>query len=299
MPRWRVFTVVLLTLCLGLLTVAPAGAAQSSKPGVVKGSAWHLRSSLTAGPATASFTYGRNGDFPLMCDWNGNGRSSPAVVRVVDDALVWHIRQTSGRGSADITISFGDFNDVPVCGDWNGDGVDSPGVVRANDRTGRLRGFLRSNVRPTSSSRSFVYGRLRDDIATFPVVGDWNGNGVATPGWFRDGRVYLRTANSPGPPNIVFDYGRRGDVPVVGDWNGDGRDTVGVRRGATWYLTNRNARGAPAATFNYGWASDVPMTGDWNRNGQTTPGVVRGSTWYLSNRNSSGVPAHTFRFTGW
>jgi hypothetical protein len=145
-----------------------------------------------------------------------------------------------------------------------------------------------------------IFARIHDwaDLVrtAIPLTGDWNGDGRATPGWFKDGLVLLRNSNSNGGSDIVFRYGRTGDVPVTGDWNADGRDTIGVRRGATWYLTNRNARGAPAAIFNYGWPDDLPVTGDWNRNGQTTVGVRRGATWYLTNRNARGAPAKIFNY---
>ena len=211
MTRARMFIILVLALGLGVLSIGPAAAAQPAKPAVVDGSTWYLRSTLTGGAATTSFTYGRRGDMPLMCDWNGNGTATAAVVREVNDELIWHIRQHNSGGRADITLSYGLMNDLPVCGDWNGDGRDTPGLVRTNDRTGRLTWFLRRNLRAASSSSSFVYGRFANGVPTTPIVGDWNGNGVDTIGvvyarahfeW------HLRNTNTGGVADRVFRYFR-------------------------------------------------------------------------------------------
>lgn len=74
---------------------------------------------------------------------------------------------------------------------------------------------------------SFAFGAARDT----PISGDWDCNGIDTPGRFRaDGFFYLRNASSDGEPDISFHFGVAGDQPLVGDWNGDGCDTVAVYR---------------------------------------------------------------------
>ncbi|MDD9207915.1 hypothetical protein PU560_15775, partial [Georgenia sp. 10Sc9-8] len=66
---------------------------------------------------------------------------------------------------------------------------------------------------------TFAFGRATD----VQVMGDWDGNGSATPGVFRDGVWHLRNSRSAGIADLSVAYGRAGDVPVVGDWDGDGR----------------------------------------------------------------------------
>jgi hypothetical protein len=123
-----------------------------------------------------------------------------------------------------------------------------------------------------------------------PISGDWNGDGHTTPGWYHNGRVYLRTSSTTGPPNIVFSYGRAGDRPVVGDWNGDGMDTIGIVRDRHWHLRFTNTSGPADRSFIYGrlTAGDYPLAGDWNRDGRDTIGIVRGGQWHLRNRLSGG-----------
>jgi hypothetical protein len=117
-------------------------------------------------------------------------------------------------------------------------------------------------------------------------VADWNGDGIATPGWFY--RSQWTILEQPGGPIVRFNYGRSTDTPVVGDWNGSGRQTVGVRRGNQWFLRNSNSSGPGQVAFAYGRSTDTPVVGDWNASGQQTAGVVRGSAWLLRNSNSTG-----------
>jgi hypothetical protein len=139
-----------------------------------------------------------------------------------------------------------------------------------------------------------IFGRITRYVdalrSSTPLAGDWNGNGVTTPGWFKDGRFYLKNTNRPGAPDVVFSFGRRGDLPVVGDWNGNGRDTVGVIRDGDWYLRDALAGGPADHAFRYGRVSngDYPVTGDWNGDGHTTVGVVRDGHWYLRDRLDGG-----------
>ncbi|MFA9432553.1 polysaccharide deacetylase family protein [Egicoccus sp. AB-alg2] len=156
---------------------------------------------------------------------------------------------------------------------------DQPVLVR--DRTWSVRG-----------GPSFAFGRTGD----VQVMGDWNGDGTATPGVFRDGRWHLRNRLATGATELSFTFGRAGDVPVVGDWDGDGRDGVGVVRRARWLLRDPLSAGPASHDFTYGRIGDVPVTGDWNGNGRTGIGVVRNNRWLLRNARSAGAPNHDFRF---
>ena len=120
------------------------------------------------------------------------------------------------------------------------------------------------------------------------LTGDWDGDGVDTPGWFKDGQWGLHDSNSGTGGTQRLAYGRAGDTPVVGDWNGDGTDTIGVVRGNTWILRYEYRSGADIV-MRYGRATDTPVTGDWNGDGTDTIGVVRGNTFYLRYEYRSGA----------
>jgi hypothetical protein len=105
----------------------------------------------------------------------------------------------------------------------------------------------------------------------FPVIGDWNGDGVQTIGVFDSttGTWFLRNANSPGAPDAGrFPYGAPGIglLPVIGDWTGIGHTGIGVFDPATgtWQVRNEISAGAPdAGTFKFGAPGVKPVTGAW------------------------------------
>ncbi len=68
-----------------------------------------------------------------------------------------------------------------------------------------------------------------------PLAGDWDGDGVDTPGVYRpdEGRLVVR--NGPEPISLVYPM-PAGGQPVVADTNGDGRDTVSLGRFGRLYV---------------------------------------------------------------
>jgi SpoIID/LytB domain protein len=141
-------------------------------------------------------------------------------------------------------------------------------------------GFVRGNT------WHFHSGGIADKVSSFgssgdlPVVGDWDGDGIDTPGVVKGNVWYLNDGLDPNAEH-VFAYGSSGDKPVVGDWNGDGIDTPGVVKGNVWYL-NEGLDPNAEHVFAFGSSGDVPMVGDWNGDGIDTPGVVKGNVWYLN-----------------
>jgi hypothetical protein len=148
----------------------------------------------------------------------------------------------------------------------------------------------------TGETTSFYYGNPGD----FPFVGDWDCDGVDTPGLYRqsDGYVYLRNANTQGNAHITFYFGNPGDVPVPGDFNGDGCDTVSIYRPSQtrFYIINAlgdDGKGLGAADhdFTFGNAGDSPLSGDWDGDGIDGIGVHRATAGmaYVTNELSSGA----------
>jgi len=132
----------------------------------------------------------------------------------------------------------------------------------------------------------FFYGNPGD----FPFVGDWDCDGVDTPGLYRqsDGFAYLRNSNSQGVADIRFFFGNPGDIPLAGDFNGDGCDTLSIYRAseAQIYVINElgsNDGGLGAAEFSYifGNPGDKPFVGDFDGDGIDTLGLHRESTGFV------------------
>ncbi|HSJ70572.1 MAG TPA: hypothetical protein VLA29_02875, partial [Acidimicrobiia bacterium] len=155
----------------------------------------------------------------------------------------------------------------------------------------------------TTQGQWFLYDEAGNKLTDYyfgnpgdiPFMGDWNGNGIETPGLYRqsDGFVYLRNTNTAGPADIRFFFGDPGDVPIAGDFNGDGRDTLSIYRPSnqTFYIINELGQdegglGAAELSYVFGDPGDKPFVGDFNGNGVETVGLHRESTGFVYFRNS-------------
>ena len=150
---------------------------------------------------------------------------------------------------------------------------------------GRPQLFLRNSATTGVADETYVFGAPAGGTT---LMCDWNGDGVDTPGVFRNGTWFLTNATTGGLSELDFGYGGPGDIPICGDWNGDGADTPGVVRNGVWFLVNSLGKPFADLTFGYGNPGDVPVVGDWNGDGTDTPGVKRGPVWYLV--NTAGKP---------
>lgn len=147
-------------------------------------------------------------------------------------------------------------------------------------------GSLRAQL-PAGGTVSYLLPPLPDGGVR--VLGDWNADGVQTPGIFAGGQWQLwNQAQRVDGPAATTTFGQPGDVPVTGDWNGDGVTDLGVVRGSEWILALGplpSDGSAPAVwrDLTYGDGSGVPVTGDWNGDGVDGIGVFRDGTWVLTN----------------
>jgi hypothetical protein len=236
---------------------------------------WHLRNSNTTGGAHLHFTFGSpTSGFPIVGDWNDDGKDTIGVARPESSntKLGWHLRNSNSTGSTNVHFTFGNpKTGFPIVGDWNGDGKDTVGVVK-DDGGGTAGWHLRNSNSTGGTNVHFTYSKVE---TSYPLVGDWDGDGKDTPGVVRnDGfnhlEWHLRNSNTTGGANIRLVFGSVFDFPVVGDWNGDGKDTVGVVRDDSlgnlqWLLRNKNTNGGADLSFTYGSAgTSFPVTGDWN-----------------------------------
>jgi hypothetical protein len=85
-----------------------------------------------------------------------------------------------------------------------------------------------------------------------PVAGDWNGDGITTPGAVSGTTWHLRDSNAASSGKVVMSYGASTDRLVSGDWNGDGTTTPGVVRGDSWFQRNANTSGGAQTSFTFG-----------------------------------------------
>lgn len=169
--------------------------------------------------------------------------------------------------------------DVPLAADLDG----APGAEAVVFRRTRKGSFLVHQQ--GAAPRAVRFGAGTDE----PLLGDWDGDGVAEPGvWSPRGRMFKLST----PAGVVSRrFGVRGDRPVVGDWDGDRVWDLGVYRPSTGTFLLRSATGA-VTTITLGRAGDVPVVGDWNGDGRTDVGVHdrATSTFVLRHPDAAGTP---------
>jgi photosystem II stability/assembly factor-like uncharacterized protein len=248
-----------------------------------------------------SVTGVNKGDFVLTT----TGLASASILSVSGSGSTYTVTVNTGSGNGTIRLDLVDNNtifdniDDPLGGIGSGNGnynggetytinksapIDSTGVFRPTD--GLL--YLKNNNVTGIADVALNYGLAGD----YPVVGDWDGDGIVTIGIYRDGSFYLRNSNTLGFAEVVFPFGQPGDQPIAGDWDGDGTDTIGVYRPATgqFLLRNSNSEGAEELSFYLGNVGDVGIAGDWDGDGLDTTGVFRPSNGviFLKNINDTG-----------
>jgi Tol biopolymer transport system component len=149
----------------------------------------------------------------------------------------------------------------------------------------------------------FYYGNPGDS----PFVGDWDCDGIDTPGLYRqsDGYVYLRNTNTEGNADTRFYFGNPGDIPLAGDFDNDGCDSVSLYRPSQqrFYIINQlgsqdGGLGAADYSFLFGNPADQPVVGDWDGDGVDEVGLHRASSGYFYYRDTldTGIADGQFYF---
>lgn len=223
-----------------------------------------------------SMTVG-SGSSVLPGDFDGDGRVDLYVVSA-DRVSVWlggvPDRSIAGLGNWFTTPGPNTFDAGPLCvGE-----CDQIGYV---DEGGSWRLAHEAAWAPLESN--FFYG----DPADTPFMGDWDCDGIDTPGLYRrsDGYAYLRNSNTEGVADIKFFFGNPSDIPIPGDFDGDGCDTLSIYRPSEqrFYVINRLGAGDAGLgfaehSFLFGDPGDKPFVGDFDSNGHDEVGLHREST---------------------
>ncbi len=151
---------------------------------------------------------------------------------------------------------------------------------------------------PGSLDYTFTFGKPGD----IPLLGDWDGDGIDTPGVYRPARGSAHLTNripahgSTGhQPEVTFFFGLPGDKVFTGDWDGDGIDTLGLSRRGQVFLAHTNATTVAQKVFWFGTFQDIPSAGD--PDGDGTDGLflhrVSSSSVFYTNDTPDSFVANT------
>ena len=197
---------------------------------------------------------------------------------------------------AALAVMFGAFIPAGAAQDGVSDGGVSPAGTALTGETVGMNDPATGEWFIDEEGSSFYFG----DPGDWALLGDWDGDGIDTPGTYRqaDGRIYLRNSNTQGVADYWFNFGNPDDIPLAGDFNGDGFDTISVYRPSTGEVFIINELGADGGglgaadyRFLFGNPGDVPFTGDFDGDGIDSVGLHRTSTGevYFRNALSTGV----------
>ena len=160
--------------------------------------------------------WGQLGDIPIVCDIDGDGKADLGFYR---DGLWGFLKssQSYSTGSAQF-FSWGGAGLQPIVGDFDGDGKADIGyMVPPSGGQSASYAILKS-----STGYSFAPGQPLFVAAGFPslgdtpVVGDFDGDGKADPGIWRESQgVWIIPLSSANYASYVFSqWGQSGDIPV-------------------------------------------------------------------------------------
>jgi hypothetical protein len=223
-------------------------------------------------------------------DWDGLGRDLPGTMfssnSIGNDWNLFTDWQLSGSDG----FMWGDPSDFPVA--WRpptlpvivGGASGSRPSYYAHDLW-----YVGGSISPRAPIDDYRIDNM--PAGAVPMMCDWNGDGLRTPGYFDPNTstwTTLRISPSTGNlvPDSVFTFGlppgQAGigrQTAVCGDWDGDGMDTPAVidtrASRAVWMFRNSNTTGDPDFTSTFGVQTDRFLAGDWNGTGVDAPGVMR------------------------
>ncbi len=197
-------------------------------------------------------------------NWDGDTRTDIGVFRNGTFHLGLLKTGPLGHVAEELPpITFGQPGDLPLAGDWDGDGKDDVGVFRPGP-IGKflLRQPRRFGAFTIITTITFDFGTTGD----LPVAGDWDGNGVDTPGVYRPGDPgpFLLTNTFTSAIDATFNFGGPDDLPLAGDWLGTGRDGVGLfLPGSQAMVLATELQSKAGIIVFFGQPGDLPVAGSW------------------------------------
>jgi hypothetical protein len=201
-------------------------------------------------------------------DFDGDGKTDPAVMRLVGGTRAWYIRRSSDDG---LSVTFWGF--APSPGDGRAD-------LSAYRHPGSLIDpnwwFVQRNSDDVLTG--VQWGRYDDFVYDVPIPGDYDGDGRADCAVVRSepveqAAIYIlqSTAGVAVIPYSPF------SAVVPGDYDGDGRQDIATvaNQGGQFVWNVRLMATGTISTFSWGQTGDRLIVGDFDGDGRADAAVWR------------------------
>ncbi|MCC7306663.1 MAG: VCBS repeat-containing protein [Acidobacteria bacterium] len=223
----------------------------------------------------SSFQYAMNGDLPAQADYDGDGRTDPAVYRPPTGGAPYGVWYIQGTSAGYYFQSWGEAGDIPASADYDGDGRADIGVFRPSNRTFYSIHSSNSNI------VNYATGLAAGTYDWQTVSSDYDGDGRAdhavydqtTANWYiKPSSGAMTAVGTPSSTTSggfgLFQWGAAGDIAVQNDYDGDAKTDLSVwtpsgTNAGRWHIKNSST----GSTRNQTWGitGDIPVPAFFRR----------------------------------